>query len=160
MTREEVRIQVVDILRNHERERRVVEAQIEHERFAMARDVDEIASGGYPSMALSADKVMSSKASADGAMVNMVDLISKRKSRSEALIESLSARLRKIDAVQDLVLQMDSRNKTILIALYYPYRTYAQASALLDIDTATLARQRAIAIERLCFRACRHTEFK
>lgn len=160
MSREDVRSQVLDILRNHERERRVIEAQIEYEKLVLARDVDEIASGGYPSMALSADKVTSSKASADGAMVNMVDLISKRKARSEALIDSLSARLRKIDAVQDLVLQMDSRNKTILIALYYPYRTYAEASALLDIDTATLARQRSIALERLCFRACRNIEFK
>lgn len=160
MQKNELCNQVLDILRNHEREQRVIEAQIEHEIESMNRDVDDLASGGYPKMAASLVKVQCGMSDPDAAVVNIVDQISKRRKRSESLIASLSERLQKIDAVQDLVLQMDSKSKTILIALYYPYRTYDQAASLLGIDSATLARQRSIAIERLCTRARNHRAFK
>lgn len=159
MTRDEVRSALLEILRNHERERRVLEAQIIHEQKAFERDATEIAESGYPVMTLS-DKVTSSKATADAATLHMVELIARRRDRSEALVYTLGKRLELIDAVQDLVLQMDARSRTTLVALYYPYRTYAQASAILGVNTTTLTRQRAIALERLVSRAIRSNLFK
>lgn len=64
----------MDILRNHDQEARVIEAQIAAEKESLEYDLEEILmSGAYPSTAINPTGVRASSPDPDGNLVRMVD---------------------------------------------------------------------------------------
>lgn len=156
----QVRTRVMDILRNHDQEARVIEAQIAAEKESLEYDLEEILmSGAYPSTAINPTGVRASSPDQDGNLVRMVDRRDRRRARADEAIANLERQLRQIEEVRSLVLTLDTRSKCVLLALYYPYRSYEEAAEFLQVDRTTVYRQREIALNKLFNRAERSKWF-
>lgn len=156
----QVRTRVMDILRNHDQEARVIEAQIAAEKESLEYDLEEILmSGAYPSTAINPMGVRASSPDPDGNLVRMVDRRDRRRARADEAIANLERQLRQIEEVRSLVLTLDTRSKCVLLALYYPYRSYEEAAEFLQVDRTTVYRQREIALNKLFNRAERSKWF-
>lgn len=156
----QVRTRVMDILRNHDQEARVIEAQIAAEKESLEYDLEEILmSGAYPSTAINPTDVRASSPDPDGNLVRMVDRRDRRRARADEAIGNLERQLRQIEEVRNLVLTLDTRSKCVLLALYYPYRSYEEAAEFLQVDRTTVYRQREIALNKLFNRAERSKWF-
>lgn len=129
-----VRTRVMEILRNHDQEARVIEAQIAAVRVQSSPDPD-------------------------GRLVRMVDKRDRRRQRANEAIGNLERQLQQITEVQNLVYTLDTRSKCVLLALYYPYRSYDEAAEFLQVERTTVYRQREIALNRLFARAERSKAF-
>lgn len=140
---------VYDILKNHDQESRTIEAQIEAERAALEEDLAEIRSRAYPRGVRYDTPRVQSSPDPDGLLVKVAAAIERRTDRTKRAVAALEERQRQIDRVHDAVLDMDARSKIVLLTLYYPRRTYAQAAELLDMDVSTVSRQRKTAVDRL-----------
>lgn len=146
---------VYDILKNHDQEIRTIEAQIEAERAALERDLEEIRSRAYPrGVSYDTPRVQSSP-DPDGVMVKMAAAIERRTARTKRAIDTLEERQRQIESVHENVLCMDAKSKCVLLTLYYPRRTYEQAAEVLEVDVSTVSRQRKTAVEKLARRIIR-----
>lgn len=157
-----VRTRVMDILRNHDQEARVIESQIAAEKESLAADLEEILmADAYPSTAINPTGIrVQSSPDPDGKLVKMVDRRDRRRARADETIGNLERQLQQIKEVQNLVLQLDTRSKCVLLALYYPYRSYDEAAEFLQIERTTVYRQREIALNRLFARAERSKTFR
>ena len=156
----QVRTRVMDILRNHDQEARVIEAQIAAEKESLEYDLEEILmSGAYPSTAIIPTGVRASSPDPDGNLVRMVDRRDRRRARADEAIANLERQLRQIEEVRSMVLTLDTRSKCVLLALYYPYRSYEEAAEFLQVDRTTVYRQREIALNKLFNRAERSKWF-
>lgn len=156
----QARTRVMDILRNHDQEARVIEAQIAAEKESLEHDLEEILmSGAYPSTAINPTGVRVSSPDPDGNLVRMVDRRDRRRARADEAIGNLERQLRQIEEVRNLVLTLDTRSKCVLLALYYPYRSYEEAAEFLQVDRTTVYRQREIALNKLFNRAERSKWF-
>ena len=156
----QVRTRVMDILRNHDQEARVIEAQIAAEKESLEYDLEEILmSGAYPSTAINPTGGRASSPDPDGNLVRMVDRRDRRRARADEAIANLERQLRQIEEVRSLVLTLDTRSKCVLLALYYPYRSYEEAAEFLQVDRTTVYRQREIALNKLFNRAERSKWF-
>lgn len=150
-----IRTRVMEILRNHDQEARVIEAQIAAEKEALEADLEFILeSAAFPSGQFSDAGVrVQSSPDPDGSLVRMVDKREGRRQRANETIEKLEYQLAQIKEVQSLVYTLDTRSKCVLLALYYPYRSYDEAAEFLQIERTTVYRQREIALNRLFARA-------
>ena len=149
-----VRTRVMEILRNHDQEARVIEAQIAAEKEALEADLEfilELSDAGV--------RVQSSP-DPDGRLVRMVDKRDRRRQRANEAIGNLERQLQQITEVQNLVYTLDTRSKCVLLALYYPYRSYDEAAEFLQVERTTVYRQREIALNRLFARAERSKAFR
>ena len=156
----QVRTRVMDILRNHDQEARVIEAQIAAEKESLEYDLEEILmSGAYPSTAINPTGVRASSPEPAGNLVRMVDRRDRRRARADEAIANLERQLRQIEEVRSMVLTLDTRSKCVLLALYYPYRSYEEAAEFLQVDRTTVYRQREIALNKLFNRAERSKWF-
>ena len=156
-----VRFRVMDVLRNHDQEARVIESQIAAERAALAEDLKEILESAFPSSQLSDAGVrVQSSPDPDARMVNMVTRTEKRRNTADRRIGALERQLQQITEVQNLVYTLDTRSKCVLLALYYPYRSYNEAAEFLQVERTTVYRQREIALNRLFARAERSKAFR
>ena len=117
---------VYDILKNHDQEMSTIEAQIDAERAALEEDLEAIRARAYPRGVRYDTPRVQSSPDPDGLLVKVADAIQRRTART-----------------------MDAKSKIILLTLYYPRRTYAQAAELLDMDVSTVSRQRKTAVDRL-----------
>lgn len=140
---------VYDILKNHDQEMSTIEAQIDAERVALEKDLEEIRSRAYPRGVRYDTPRVQSSPDPDGLLVKMADAIQRRTARTKRAIDALEERQRQIENVHEAVLTMDAKAKIVLLTLYYPRRTYAQAAEILDMDVSTVSRQRKTAVERL-----------
>ena len=148
-----IRTRVMEILRNHDQEARVIEAQIAAEKEALE--------AAYPSSQLSDAGVrVQSSPDPDGRLVRMVDKRDRRRQRANEAIGNLERQLQQITEVQNLVYTLDTRSKCVLLALYYPYRSYDEAAEFLQVERTTVYRQREIALNRLFARAERSKAFR
>ena len=155
-----VSTRVMDILRNHDKEKRVLKAQIAAEKESLECDLEEILiSGAYPSTSINPTGVRASSPDTDGNLVRMVDRRDRRRARADEAIANLERQLRQIEEVRSLVLTLDTRSKCVLLALYYPYRSYEEAAEFLQVDRTTVYRQREIALNKLFNRAERSKWF-
>lgn len=85
-----VRFRVMDVLRNHDQEARVIESQIAAERAALAEDLKEILESAFPSGQLSDAGVrVQSSPDPDARMVNMVTRTEKRRNTADRRIGAL-----------------------------------------------------------------------
>lgn len=158
-----VRTRVMEILRNHDQEARVIEAQIAAEKEALEADLEFILESAYPSSQLSdadAGVRVQSSPDPDGRLVRMVDKRDRRRQRANEAIGNLERQLQQITEVQNLVYALDTRSKCVLLALYYPYRSYDEAAEFLQVERTTVYRQREIALNRLFARAERSKAFR
>ena len=130
---------VYDILKNHDQEMSTIEAQIDAERAALEEDLE----------AIRARARVQSSPDPDGLLVKVADAIQRRTARTKRATDALEERQRQIENVHEAILTMDAKSKIILLTLYYPRRTYAQAAELLDMDVSTVSRQRKTAVDRL-----------
>ena len=154
-----IRTRVMEILRNHDQEARVIEAQIAAEKEALEADLEFILESAYPSSQLSdTDVRVQSSPDPDGRLVRMVDKRDRRQRANEA-IGNLEHQLQQITEVQNMVYALDTRSKCVLLALYYPYRSYDEAAKFLQVERTTVYRQREIALNRLFARAERSKAF-
>lgn len=150
----------MEILRNHDQEARVIEAQIAAEKEALEADLEIILESAYPSSQLSDAGVrVQSSPDPDGRLVHMVDKRDRRRQRANEAIGNLEHQLQQITEVQNLVYTLDTRSKCVLLALYYPYRSYDEAAEFLQVERTTVYRQREIALNRLFARAERSKAF-
>ena len=155
-----VHFRVMDVLRNHDQEARVIEAQIAAEKEALEADLEIILESAYPSSQLSDAGVrVQSSPDPDGRLVHMVDKRDRRRQRANEAIGNLEHQLQQITEVQNLVYTLDTRSKCVLLALYYPYRSYDEAAEFLQVERTTVYRQREIALNRLFARAERSKAF-
>lgn len=159
---QKIRARVMDILRNHDQETRVIESQIKAEKKAMKADLKEILlSCAAPSNQFSGNGVrIQSSPDREGRMIKMVEQRDQKKERAAGIIEKLEKQLCQIKEVRDMICQLDARSKCILLALYYPHRTYDKAAEFLQIDRTTVYRQREIALNQLFARAERSETFR
>lgn len=158
-----VRTRVMGILRNHDQEARVIEAQIAAEKEALEADLEFILESAYPSSQLSdadAGVRVQSSPDPDERLVRMVDKRDRRRQRANEAIGNLERQLQQITEVQNLVYTLDTRSKCVLLALYYPYRSYDKAAEFLQVERTTVYRQREIALNRLFARAERSKAFR
>ena len=89
----------------------------------------------------------------------MVDKRDRRRQRANEAIGNLEHQLQQITEVQNMVYALDTRSKCVLLALYYPYRSYDEAAKFLQVERTTVYRQREIALNRLFARAERSKAF-
>lgn len=157
-----VRTRVMDILRNHDQEARVIEAQIAAEKESLETDLEFILlESSYPSGQFSETGVrVQSSPNPDESLVRMVDKRDRRRQRANETIGNLEHQLQQIKEVQNLVYTLDTRSKCVLLALYYPYRSYDEAAEFLQVERTTVYRQREIALNRLFARAERSEAFR
>ena len=156
-----VRTRVMEILRNHDQEARVIEAQIAAEKEALEADLELILESAYPSSQLSDAGVrVQSSPDPDRRLVRMVDKRDRRRQRANEAIGNLERQLQQITEVQNLVYTLDTRSKCVLLALYYPYRSYDEAAEFLQVERTTVYRRREIALNRLFARAERSKAFR
>lgn len=107
-----IRTRVMEILRNHDQEARVIEAQIAAEKETLEADLEFILESAYPSSQLSDAGVrVQSSPDPDGRLVRMVDKRDRRRQRANEAIGNLKRQLQQITEVQDLV-YFDSLAKT------------------------------------------------
>lgn len=145
-----VRFRVMDVLRNHDQEARVIESQIAAERAALAEDLKEIMESAFPSGQLSDAGVrVQSSPDPDARMVNMVTRAEKRRNTAARRIGALERQTQQIEDVLSAILGMDSQSKCVLLALYYPFRSYKEAVGFLHMAKATIYRQRKTALDSL-----------
>lgn len=145
-----VRFRVMDVLRNHDQEARVIESQIAAERAALAEDLKEILESAFPSSQLSDAGVrVQSSPDPDARMVNMVTRTEKRRNTADRRIGALERQAQQIEDVLSAILDMDSQSKCVLLALYYPFRSYKEAADFLHMAKATIYRQRKTALDSL-----------
>ena len=123
-------------------------------------DLEFILESAYPSSQLSDAGVrVQSSPDPDGRLVRMVDKRDRRRQRANEAIGNLERQLQQITEVQNLVYTLDTRSKCVLLALYYPYRSYDEAAEFLQVERTTVYRQREIALNRLFARAERSKAF-
>ena len=145
-----VRFRVMDVLRNHDQEARVIESQIAAERAALAEDLKEILESAFPSSQLyDAGVRVQSSPDPDARMVNMVTRTEKRRNTADRRIGALERQAQQIEDVLSAILDMDSQSKCVLLALYYPFRSYKEAADFLHMAKATIYRQRKTALDSL-----------
>lgn len=145
-----VRFRVMDVLRNHDQEARVIESQIAAERAALAEDLKEILESAFPSSQLSDAGVrVQSSPDPDARMVNTVTRTEKRRNTADRRIGALERQAQQIEDVLSAILDMDSQSKCVLLALYYPFRSYKEAADFLHMAKATIYRQRKTALDSL-----------
>ena len=145
-----VRTRVMEILRNHDQEARVIEAQIAAEKEALEADLEFILESAYPSSQLSDAGVrVQSSPDPDARMVNMVTRAEKRRNTAARRIGALERQAQQIEDVLSAILGMDSQSKCVLLALYYPFRSYKEAADFLHMAKATIYRQRKTALDSL-----------
>lgn len=140
---------VYDILKNHDQEMPTIEAQIDAERAALEEDLEAIRARAYPRGVRYDTPRVQSSPDPDGLLVKVADAIQRRTARTKRATDALEERQRQIENVHEAILTMDAKSKIILLTLYYPRRTYAQAAELLDMDVSTVSRQRKTAVDRL-----------
>ena len=126
-----------------------IEAQIEAERASLEADLAEIRTRAYPRAVRYDTPRVQSSPDPDGLLVKVADAIQHRTARTKRATDALEERQRQIENVHEAILTMDAKSKIILLTLYYPRRTYAQAAELLDMDVSTVSRQRKTAVDRL-----------
>ena len=89
-----IRTRVMEILRNHNQEARVIEAQIAAEKEALESDLEFILESAYPSSQLSDAGVrVQSSPDPDGRLVRMVDKRDRRRQRANEAIGNLERQL-------------------------------------------------------------------
>ena len=111
----------MEILRNHDQEARVIEAQIAAEKEAPGSRPGNYPESAYPSSQLSDAGVrVQSSPDPDGRLDHMVDKRDRRRQRANEAIGNLEHQLQQITEVQNLVYTLDTRSKCVLLALYYP----------------------------------------
>lgn len=140
---------VYDILKNHDQEMSTIEAQIDAERAALEEDLEAIRARAYPRGVRYDTPRVQSSPDPDGLLVKVADAIQRRTARTKRATDALEERQRQIENVHEAILTMDAKSKIVLLTLYYPRRTYAQAAELLDMDVSTVSRQRKTAVDRL-----------
>lgn len=140
---------VYDILKNHDQEMSTIEAQIDAERAALEEDLEAIRARAYPRGVRYDTPRVQSSPDPDGLLIKVADAIQRRTARTKRATDALEERQRQIENVHEAILTMDAKSKIILLTLYYPRRTYAQAAELLDMDVSTVSRQRKTAVDRL-----------
>ena len=138
-----------DILKNHDQEMSTIEAQIDAERAALEEDLEAIRARAYPRGVRYDTPRVQSSPDPDGLLVKVADAIQRRTARTKRATDALEERQRQSENVHEAILTMDAKSKIILLTLYYPRRTYAQAAELLDMDVSTVSRQRKTAVDRL-----------
>lgn len=150
-----IRTRIIEILRNHDKEACVIEAQIAAEKEALEADLEFIfESAVLPSSRFSSAGVhIQSSPDPDGRLVRMVDKRERRRQKANETIGKLEYQLQQIKEVQSMIYTLDTRSKCILLALYYPYRSYDEAADFLQIERTTVYRQRKIALNKLFARA-------
>lgn len=154
-TLEQTTRRVYDILKNHDQESRTIEAQIEAERAALEEDLAAIRARAYPRGLRYDTPHVQSSPDPDGLMVKVAAAIESRTARTKRAIDHLKERQTQIDRVHDAVLNMDAKSAAVLLALYYPRQTYAQAAEALGVETSTVSRQRKAAVDSLIRRIVR-----
>ncbi len=108
----DARTRVMDILRNHDQEARVIEAQIAAEKESLEYDMGELLlSGAYPSTAINPTGVrVSSSHNPDGKLISTIERRQRRQTRADEAIAGLEDQLRQIEAVRIFVYQLDTRS--------------------------------------------------
>ena len=106
----------------------------------------------------SLDRVISSQ-SHDAKLLNVLQAMDERRDLYETRVSRIQKRLDEIAQVYELVLDLDPRLRTVVMALYYPRRTYSAAADEIGIDVRTISRRRAEAVDELVREAEIHEIF-
>lgn len=141
---------VAYVLKHHDRELQAVEKQIAYERETLEEDLKRIRARALPgAVDYGKDPVQGGSPDPDGKMVAVMDALDHRKEAADRVFKKLTQQREEIEGIRLTILDMEDPNKDVLLALYYPYRTYEQAAAELGIDRSTVARRREIAFKKL-----------
>lgn len=140
---------IEDVLRHHEQELQTIDLQIEAEKKRLEDDLCNIRARAYPrGIRYDVPRVQSSP-SPDDRLAKIADDIQRRSDRANRIIKELEARRRVIEYIYDLIFDLDSQARCVLLTLYYPAHTYREAADLLGVDTSTIWRRKQMAIEAL-----------
>lgn len=145
-----LKARIMEILKNHDQETKVIHQQIAAERASLEADLEDILSRSYPSGGMSDTGVrVQSSPDPDKKMIGMVVERDRRRNQADEAIKALEVQLRQIEAVKIHIYSLDTQSKCVLLTLYYPYRTYIEAAGELDVEVSTIIRWRKKAIDRL-----------
>lgn len=149
-----LKARIMEILKNHDQETKVIHQQIAAERASLEADLEDILSRSYPSGGMSDTGVrVQSSPDPDKKMISMVVERDRRRNQADEAINALEVQLRQIEAVKIHIYSLDTQSKCVLLTLYYPYRTYDESAEILNMDRTTVYRQRQAAIKKLTKRA-------
>lgn len=149
MDRDQIHKRVVWILYNHDLQESLLKDQLERARIGLADDLERIYGAvGLKGVNYSDTKVMSSIKD-EARIATAIALAEERQRHFRELEKSLKMELDAIDSVYKLVCLADDMDKAVLLALYYPRRTYAEAGKILGYSIRAVTRFRSIAIEHI-----------
>ena len=157
MDRDAIRRRVVWILHNHDLQESLLKDQLERASMALADDLDRIYGAvGLKGVSYEDTKVMSSIKD-ESRIATAVALAEERRKYYDRLAKSIRMELEAIGSVYQLVCLADDMDKAVLLALYYPKRTYVEAGKILGYSVRAITRHRSCAIEHLVDIICRES---
>ena len=149
MDRDAVYGRVLWILNNHELEEALLRDQLERERLSCQDYLERIYGiVGIKAIDYSADRVQASSKD-DSRLATVIAMADERREQYEQIASDLSLDLEVITSVYKLVSYLEGMDRAVLLALYYPKRTYGAAAKMLGYSVQSLTRYRSRAIERL-----------
>lgn len=154
MDREAIRRRVVWILYNHDLQEALLKDQLERASITLAEDLERIYGAvGLKGVSYDDTKVLSSIKD-DARIATVIALADDRREHFEDLERTIRMELEAIESVHRLVCLADDMDKAVLLALYYPRRTYAEAGRILGYSIRAVTRFRSVAIEHLVDYIC------
>lgn len=157
MDRDAIRRRVVWILYNHDLQESLLKDQLERSSIALAEDLDRIYGAvGLKGVSYEDTKVLSSIKD-DARIATVIALAEDRREHYDSLQKTIRMELEAIESVYRLVCLADDMDKAVLLALYYPKRTYAEAGRILGYSIRAVTRFRSVAIEHLVDIICRES---
>ena len=149
MDRDAVYGRVVWILNNHELEESLLRDQLERERLALNDDLERIYGiVGIKAIDYSADRVQASVKD-ESRVATVIAMADERRAEYEERAGDIRLELEVIASIYKLVSYLEGMDRAVLLALYYPKRTYGAAAKMLGYSVQSLTRYRSRAIERL-----------
>jgi DNA-directed RNA polymerase specialized sigma24 family protein len=155
-----VRRRIEDILEHHEQDEKQLVRQLQEERIACEEDVDALRDRlKMHGVDYSLDRVITSRG-ADDALLNVLQAMDERRERCRLKLERIQRSLDVIWHVYEFVLDLEPRYRAVIMALYYPRRSYAAAAEEVGVDVRTISRRRSDAVDQLVREAEIHGIFE
>ena len=144
------RIQLLDILENHDIETEALQRQLDELSAELASDLDEIRNRVYPkATTYDRERVQAAPTPTDEKVTAMVMALDKREEQYHNDVAVIQLRLAEMRLVYNKIHELESIHKSTLLNLYYPVRTIEEVATMMKADRSTVRSRKNEAIEKL-----------
>ncbi len=146
MDRDAVYGRVVWVLNNHEVEESILKDQIGQEDAALAEDLDRIYGAvGLKGLNYSDTKVLSS-IKQDSKIAAAIAAAEERRHKALERTAGFRIELEAIESIYKLVCSLEGMERAVLLAMYYPRRSYGDVAKMLGYSVRAVSRYRSLGI--------------